>query len=223
MSNPGAAGAADRTRALLLRKALTLFANEGIKGVSLRRIVTASGAANKSALHYHFGKRWAVVTALAAQIFERLRSESLPRLAALPPGQHDVRDVLHALYLPVVELREEGATGHDAVRFLARLSWEFGKEGQGISGAGLNELADAATARLIPLLPHKTPDEIRLHLLMSMTNVFHGLADYEYIHVVPFGPKGLLGAELGRRRLELFFDYLEAGLRAAPSRQAGTR
>lgn len=206
--------ASDRTRARLLQKALRLFAQEGLKGVSLRRIVSAAGAANPSALHYHFGDRWALVTAIAGQVFSRLREASLPRLQELSTRPHTLREVLEAVFMPVVELREQGADGRDAVRFLARLSWEFGTEGQALSGAGLHEIADAALKLLRPLLPHKAPDHLRLHLLMAMTNVFHGVADYGYLKTAPFGPHGLLGERERKLRLGLFFDYLEGGMAA---------
>lgn len=206
---------ADRTRVRLLRKALALFAQDGLKAVSLRRIVSAAGGANPSALHYHFGNRWALVTEIAEQIFARLRGQTLSALHALDARPHNIREVLEALYLPVMRLREEGAGGRDAVRFLARLSWEFGEEGQALSGAGLAESAEACLQHLLPLLPHKSADEVRFHLLLTMTNVFHGLADLEYMEAVPFGPRSLLGPAHARRRSELMFDYLEAGLRGS--------
>lgn len=214
---------ADKTRANLLQKALTLFAQDGLKGVSLRRIVSASGAANPSALHYHFGDRWALVTAIAAQVFGQLTQQSLQRLAALGERPRSVRAVLEAVYMPLVMLREQEPGGRDAVRFMARLSWEFGREGQALSSNSLAPLANAALAQLEKLLPEKSPDAIRLHLAMSMTNVFHGLADFEYLEIAPFGPGGLLGAARKRQRLEAFFDFLEGGVRSLPRAGAKPR
>ena len=207
----------ERTRARLLHKALALFAQEGLKSVSLRRIVSAAGGANPSALHYHFGDRWALVTGIAEQVFAHLRSEALPALRALHGQPHDVREVLEALYLPLLRLREAGPAGQDAVRFLARLSWEFGREGQALSGAGLAEMAKEAQALLEPLLPDRSPDEIRLQMIFTMTNVFHGMADLSYIEIVPFGPHSLIGPAHARQRTRLMFDYLEAGLRGLPA------
>ena len=211
---------ADQTRTRLLQNALKLFASEGIKGVSLRRIVLASGTANPSALHYHFGNRWALVTEIAEQIHARLREKSLPRLAALTQRPHQVLDVLHAVYQPVLALRENDPMGRHAVQFLARLPWELGPEGQALSAAGMRELFNAALALLTPLLPGKQPDEIRLHLLMSMTNVYHGLADFDYLHVVDFGPSSLLITASKQDRLNLFFGYIEAGMQStAPEKK----
>src|SRR5688572_24644917 len=113
---------ADGTRERLLGNALRLFAEDGLKGVSLRRIVAESGAANPSALHYHVGNREDLIEQLAGQVFARLRAAALPRLQALAGKRHTVRDVLEAMFLPVLELRESGADGLSAVQFLARLS-----------------------------------------------------------------------------------------------------
>jgi AcrR family transcriptional regulator len=208
-----------RTPERLIRAALSLFAQDGIKGVSLRRIVAASGAANISALHYHFGNRWALVTATAAAVYQPLGAECLARLGALQGRAHgvrEVREVLEALYLPAFELRMRDDAGRDAIRFVARLSWEFGAEGQILSGEGFKDSIDAALALLQPLLPDKDGDALRLHLIMTLTSVYHGLADLSYLWNVPFRPDGLLQPEQEALRLRLFFDYIEAGLRCMP-------
>lgn len=196
----------------LLATALRLFAEEGLKGVSLRRVVAAAGAANLSALHYHFGSRQAVVEAIAQRLFLQLRATALPRLRALDPRSSSVRSVLEAMFRPVIELRSQGESGRYAVQFLARLSWEFGAEGQALSASGLQPIAEEALQRLEKLLPLKDGDHLRLQLLMAMTNVFHGLADFNYVRVAPFGPRRLLGAGDAELREKLFFDYLEGGL-----------
>lgn len=202
----------DGTRERLLWTALKLFAADGLKGVSLRRIVADAGAANPSALHYHFGTRHALIAALSDMIFERLSSTALPRLQALADKPRGVREVLEAMFRPVMELRETGEEGLYAVQFMARLSWEFGPEGQQLSARGLAPIAARALEQLERLLPRKDPEHLRLQLLMAMTNVFHGLADYNYVRIAPFGPRKLLRAGSAALREKLFFDYLEAGI-----------
>jgi AcrR family transcriptional regulator len=205
---------ADGTRERLLGNALRLFAGEGLKGVSLRRIVAESGAANPSALHYHVGNRDDLIEELADQVFARLRGTAIPRLEALAGKRHSVRDVLEAMFLPVLELRESGADGLSAVQFLARLSWEFGPEGQALSAKGLAPIAETALVMLEQQLPRKDSEHLRLQLLMAMTNVFHGLADYNYVRIAPFGPRKLLAREHQLLRVKLFFDYIEGGIRS---------
>lgn len=50
--------------------------------------------------------------------------------------------------------------------------------------ATCSPIAEAALEVLEKLLPHKDPDHLRLKLLMAMTNVFHGLADYNYVRII---------------------------------------
>ncbi|MBA1675998.1 helix-turn-helix transcriptional regulator, partial [Escherichia coli] len=62
----GCSLAVDSTETIneLLNVAERLFAAEGVEQVALTRIVSVSGKKNRSALHYHFGTREAVVAAV---------------------------------------------------------------------------------------------------------------------------------------------------------------
>lgn len=57
----------DRAREVLLNSAEELFAINGIDAVSNRRIVDHAGAANHSAISYHFGGRDGLLRALVAR------------------------------------------------------------------------------------------------------------------------------------------------------------
>ncbi|MGQ3179211.1 MAG: TetR/AcrR family transcriptional regulator, partial [Blastomonas fulva] len=80
---PALAASAAATRERLLLEAMRLFAREGMNAVSLRRIVAAAGAANLSALHYHFGNRESVVTEVARMLQRILEPRCRARLEAL--------------------------------------------------------------------------------------------------------------------------------------------
>ena len=74
------------TRDALLEEGALLFARRGVDGVTARELHAAVGARNESALHYHFGGRDGLVTAIViehveavearrAVLVERLRGE----------------------------------------------------------------------------------------------------------------------------------------------------
>ena len=204
---------ASLTRDRLIREALKLLAREGLNGVSLRRIVKASGAANSSALLYHFGSREALVREIAQMVQAWLEPRALTNLEGLVGTRYTVRQVLEAAYGPVIEMLVEPRLGRDAVRFIARLAWDFGPEGQDIS-AEIHRHTMQRTAELLePLLPGTDTETLRFRLVMTMSNVWHGLAERSYLWHSPFGALKLARREQGARLQQAFLDYLEAGVR----------
>lgn len=63
----------NETRSALMRAGERLFAERGIGGPSIRELIAAAGVGNKSALHYHFGTRDGLVSAIVASHGETLR------------------------------------------------------------------------------------------------------------------------------------------------------
>ncbi len=209
------AAADNPTRERLMREAMKLLATEGFNGVSLRRIVRASGGANPSALHYHFGDRLTLVREISSSLQQWLEPRALSqmaRLQTLGAAAYNVRDVLDAVFGPVIEMLEDPALGTDAVRFIARLGWDFGHEGQEIS-AGLHARSMAtAFALLRPLLPKLDDEALKFKLITNMNSVYNGLAYRSYLWRSPFGALKLVKKENAARLRELFMDYLEGGL-----------
>ena len=198
-----------------MQEALKLLAREGFNSVSLRRIVRATGAANPSALHYHFGDRLTLVQEISHMLNGWLEPRALGRLKALEQrSRYSVRDVLIAVFGPVMEMAEDRALGTDAVRFLARLGWDFGHEGQQISAQLHAPSMTLALALLRPLLPQVDEDTLQFKLILVMNNVYNGLAYRGYMWRSPFGPLELAKKEHGARLTRAFVDYLEGGLRA---------
>lgn len=56
-----------------MRAGERLFAERGIGGPSIRELIAEAGVGNKSALHYHFGTREGLVSAIVADHGETLR------------------------------------------------------------------------------------------------------------------------------------------------------
>jgi AcrR family transcriptional regulator len=205
-----------QTRERLMREALKLLATEGLNGVSLRRIVQASGAANPSALRYHFGSRQVLVkeiTLWLKQWLEPRICQRLSRLSARTPGSYSVRDVIEAAFGPVIEMLQEPDLGLDAVRFIARLGWDFGHEGQELS-AELHRQSMGLTFTLLhSLLPDLDEEVLKFRLITNMNAVYNGIAYRSYLRRSPFGSLDIARQENTAQLEKVFLDYLESGVR----------
>jgi AcrR family transcriptional regulator len=109
------------TRSAILDTAERLFGEQGLDAVSLRAIAAASGAANNSAVLYHFGDKEGLIRAIfdrRLQPIDRRRGEMLNALTAAERG--DVMALLGALLRPVGEARDAAGRPSYAA-FLLRL------------------------------------------------------------------------------------------------------
>lgn len=99
------------TKHRLIRAAERLFAENGLGAVSVRDITRAAGARNESALHYHFGSKEALISAVFADRIHAIDSARMARLAALDasgsaPG---LTALMEAAVAPMLEAcAEEG-------------------------------------------------------------------------------------------------------------------
>jgi AcrR family transcriptional regulator len=119
-----------------------LFAEQGIDGVSLRQVVSASGQRNPAAVQYHFGNKEGLIRAILQErvpAFNRRRTEMLDSLDTTQ-GTPDVRQILAAVAVPLLEL---GPSSGYYVRFLARLTQDrelssrvFGSLDEATGGGG---------------------------------------------------------------------------------------
>ncbi|WP_210605105.1 TetR/AcrR family transcriptional regulator [Brevibacterium oceani] len=93
----------DRAREALLDAAEELFARDGIGAVSNRRIVEHAGAANHSAIAYHFGGREGLLRALVMRHqdeISRRRDELISQLSDAP----SIHELITCRLRPLVEL-----------------------------------------------------------------------------------------------------------------------
>lgn len=102
----------------LLDAAEELFAREGVGAVSNRRIIEHAGAANHSAIAYHFGGRDELIEAL----LDRHRDELAPRRAEHETKLSDeptIYELVRYRLLPMVELFAARPTPSWRAQFLA--------------------------------------------------------------------------------------------------------
>jgi AcrR family transcriptional regulator len=107
------------TEQRLLLAAERLFATRGIGAVSLRSIMTAAGA-NTAAVHYHFGSKDELVSALLRDRTEAMRRRRIELIDEVRGhGDPTSRDVAVVLVRPILDTVADG--GADYVRVLGEL------------------------------------------------------------------------------------------------------
>jgi AcrR family transcriptional regulator len=106
----------------LLQAAERLFARDGVENVALTQIVAQAGQKNRSALHYHFGSRSGVLTAVLNQRLAPINARREAMMAALP-GFPTVAEVLRAEIAPLAQVVLEEPWGPDYLSILAQVTY----------------------------------------------------------------------------------------------------
>lgn len=113
----------------LIEAAERLFGTHGIEGVSLRQIRVEAGAANNSAITYHFKEREDLVQAIweyRLPILDAERQVFLDELYA-SGNDKDAHAVLRVLIMPSYNLRDAQGAHRYGAFFRHALRWKRGK------------------------------------------------------------------------------------------------
>ncbi|MCU4298693.1 TetR/AcrR family transcriptional regulator [Brevibacterium permense] len=111
----------DRARDALLDAAEELFARNGIDAVSNRRIVEHAGAANHSAIAYHFGGREGLLRALVERHHDemtRRRRELTEQLGGTP----NIHELVTTRLRPLIELLDSLPKPSWRAQFMSQIS-----------------------------------------------------------------------------------------------------
>ncbi len=170
---------ASETRRKLLDAATRAFADHGVFNASLIEITRQAGQRNRGALHYHFGSREGVLTAVLgehADFLAQHEAEVLER-ARLTPDD-DLEAAVEAVVRPAAELAERDWRGRCYLTILAELIVEDpARRSPDVAAAlqrtGGYEVYDLITSRM-PRLPDPVRDE-RLALVTSF--ILRAVAD----------------------------------------------
>lgn len=208
--------AEDRTRQALVDQALEMFAAEGLGAVSLRRITAAAGAANQSAVHYHFRNKLGLVRAVLDRVNERLaplQADALAELRAIGHGRAPTAEEIVGIGLaPYVYLYQTSDDGQLCLRFLSRLTWESGADAQKL----MLQKVRPYFLELMPFLQRAFPDKpleaLDFQLYMAAANIIHGLADITLLGREPMSSTDRLYRERPLDMLKYFYAYIAAGL-----------
>lgn len=112
------------TQERILDAAESLFAQQGVSATSLRSITTRAGV-NTAAIHYHFGSKQALVSAILTRRIAPLSQERIKRLEQLEIRYHDEAIPAELLVEAfVVPLATAGSELHDEMaRLGSLLAW----------------------------------------------------------------------------------------------------
>jgi AcrR family transcriptional regulator len=210
LTEPGPLWTGSSSSVQLILAAERLFAEQGIDGVSLRRIGAEAQNANNSAVRYHFGSKEGLIQAILEYRIPGLNRRR--QLLAAQARVDDLRSCVEAYLLPIIE--EAEAEDSYYMSFLVQLQ---------CYGAGVHpfdrlpEQLRATTQSFIghiaDLLPDVPPSVRSLRIGQVLTICVHASADRERarrhgspVTAYPLHVAGLLDGIIG---------YLQAPVSAA--------
>lgn len=211
------------TRDQILDTAERLFAERGIDAVSLRTL-TAEAGVNLASVHYHFGSKEALVTAVFDRRVDPLNQKRLDMLDAVErkysEGPLPVEDILRAFFEPAI--RTSQLAGAPFMQLCGRMHAEpaeFVQKHFDEKFGPMIERFNEAFVRAVPDLSHKER-AWRLHFTAGAL-VFTMLESEKLKHY----SHGLCDPANVDEAIEQMVRYAAAGLRAPallpPDRPAG--
>lgn len=155
-----------------------LFAERGIRGVSLREINKAAGQRNSSALHYHFRSRDGLLQAILVPHVEAIRARRIELIDALPSGSAaDIRAAAAVLVVPLTTPLERGRSGLAFARILPQILTDPTRPAAEIPSFVGDTARDQAYELLVPHCAG-LPDAILVErFAVAQLQVVHAVAD----------------------------------------------
>lgn len=162
----------------LITVAERLFAQHGLDGVSLRQIAAEAGTSNNSAVRYHFGSKEALITAILEFRLPPLIARR--ELLAARADSDDLRSILEAHLLPVVDLAETGDNHY--LMFLQQLQ-HYGRDHPFLHLTPALQDSQRGFLRTAGRFLGHLPDDLRIDRLHSVNTIcLHTSADRQRAH-----------------------------------------
>ncbi len=198
------------TKAVVLATAERLFAEQGLRAVSVRDITAAAGV-NLASVNYHFGSKDALVFEIFRRRTAELSRERARRLHQAVDrhgGSPPVREILEALIAPPLIWSRVGHERRTALQFIIRARSEGGEDVREVLRTDVSHLRPFADA-LLTARPDLPADEVywRLHFTLGMIHN-NRFAEFDRLHVLSRGATREGEAE---RLLARMLDFAEAG------------
>ncbi len=204
------------TKTRLLDATELLIAQHGPSGASLRSIADTAGV-NLAAVNYHFGSKEALIHAVFARrlapVNER-RLAMLDKVLAANPKKPDLRGILRALILPILETAFLPPSKSNPVQ-LGSLMMRLYTEPAKVVERGFNEQMASTANRFVEAihkaLPRLDPKTLywRAHFCVGcMVHTMHGC------NILSALSNGSVISDNAEKALEQMIPFLEAGLRA---------
>ena len=169
------------THERIMLSAERLFSKYGIDAVSMRQINVAAGQRNSSAAHYHFGSKEALITVTFHYRMERINRRRLQKLDEISKAGQvgDVRVLVQAILLPILEEMEQSKGGRHYIRFAVQCmghpQFDFFALRRSEDSAALQHIFSLIKAA-VPGVPGKVVGQ-RFGMVMAL--ITHSLADRE--------------------------------------------
>ena len=201
------------TKAQVLTAAERLFAEKGLRCVSVRDI-TAEAGVNLASVNYHFGSK----DALLFEIFRRRtaelnrdRARMLHEASDRHGGKPPVREILRALFEPPLRWSTPENDRRISVQFIIRARSEGTEAMREVLRTDVSHLRRFADA-LLAARPELPPEDVywRLHFCLGMIHN-NRFAEFDRLHHLSEGltREGDIEAFLTR-----MLDFAEAGFLA---------
>ena len=178
--DPEADGELTDTARRILEIAERLFAEQGVEQVPLRQIVVESGQRNRSALHYHFGSREALVSHLLNRRLHqvnRIRNRCLDELEA-SDKPIDIHSVVYATIFPLVDVVLHTDWGVNYLQVLAQTTFSPGLLNTGLVDKTAMSALYRVRAHIYTLLPDVPRDVMKLRMIWFMDTVVYSMAHW---------------------------------------------
>jgi AcrR family transcriptional regulator len=200
----------------LLQTAERLFARDGVENVALTQIVAQAGQKNRSALHYHFGSRAGVLTAVLNRRLVAINERREAMMTALPRSP-TVADVLRAEIAPLAQVILEEPWGPDHLGIVAQVTYHPQLLGaQGVAEANLSGLR-RGRGLLALAAPKIQPPALDQRIAWFKDSVVFALARWVRDTPGPLRTDAALG-----QLIEQLVAYGAAGLAAPASSRSET-
>lgn len=164
----------------ILEIAERLFAEQGVEQVPLRQIVVESGQRNRSALHYHFGSREALVSHLLNRRLHQV-NEIRHRYLDEMEGRGrpvDVHAVVEATVRPLVDVVLHTDWGTNYLQVLAQTTFSPALLNKGLVDKTAMSALYRVREHLYALLPNVPGDVVKLRMIWFMDTVVYSLAHW---------------------------------------------
>lgn len=195
------------TRTRLILAAMELFGERGVEGASLRSINELADCRNSGAVHYHFGGRVQLVSAILDFITTQW-GEPAP-----PDQQASVIEIMRSMALAQLDLRDRYPWGLKALRFLERLMMGQDPEIQALWRVHFEARLQLVADRLARLCPHVPGDRLRLRLMMAVVTLVHGVSGLGALQRTALGD--VRGARTDLEMIDELAAFAAGGMLAA--------
>jgi len=205
------------TRERILDVAELLFAQKGTKETSLRRITGEAGV-NIASIKYHFGSKDGLIKALLRRRLDPINRERMKRLKAIRKAAEDsgsrpcVRDLMHAIFEPILTFTESCENAENFLRFVARAMIDPDETVKEIFLSEMKDVLFLLFQLMKEACPNTPPDRLFWHLQFSLGAMGHALYGRGHLKLVPPGVNSAAGS---KKVLEYWLDFVCNGIDGA--------